>query len=296
LRFPSIALLLFVDIIFCVTKTSISEGYGTQNIMSLSKQETEFLTTFSASGKRVFTYQQATDYWQSKVAATNVLGRLVRKGWLQRLERGLYMIIPLEAGPERFWSENALVLASNLVSPGAVAYWSALRFWNMTEQIPRVQFIQTTKRKRSLTIQGVEFQFIHVAERYFFGISTRKIEDIPIIVTDREKTIIDAASRPELSGGIIQLAQAMKSSVNSVDWEKLDHYLVQWGGGVVAKRLGYLVETLSLSIPARVSTINHWQSMISKGISLLEPGSGQSGPVVTRWQLQINVPLESQEQ
>jgi predicted transcriptional regulator of viral defense system len=166
----------------------------------------------------------------------------------------------------------------------------------MTEQIPRIQFIQTTKRKRSLTIQGVEFQFINIAERYFFGISTRKIEDIPITVTDREKTIIDAASRPELSGGIFQLAQALKSSVNFIDWEKLNRYLVQWGGGVVAKRLGYLVETLSLPIPDRVSTINHWQTMISKGISQLEPGSGRSGPVFTRWQLQINVPVEFHEQ
>lgn len=261
--------------------------------MSLSKKETEFLTTFSASGKRVFTYQQVADFWQSKVAATNTLGRLVRKGWLQRLERGLYMIIPLEAGPERLWSENAFVLASSLISPGAVAYWSALRFWNMTEQIPRIQFIQTTKRKRALTIQGVEFQFINIAERYFFGISTRIIDDNPITMTDREKTIIDAASRPELCGGIIQLAQAMESSVNSIDWKKLNRYLIQWGGGVVAKRLGYLVETLSLQIPDRDSTINHWQSMISKGISQLEPGSGRSGPVVTRWQLQINILLES---
>lgn len=263
--------------------------------MSLSKQETEFLTTFSASGMRVFTYQQAADYWQSKVAATNTLGRLVQKGWLQRLERGLYMIIPLEAGPERLWSENSLVLGSSLISPGAVAYWSALRFWNMTEQIPRVQFIQTTKRKKAITIQGVEFKFIHVAERYYFGISTRKIEDTPITVTDREKTIIDSASRLDLSGGIIQLAQAMKSSLNSIDWEKLDRYLVQWGGGVVAKRLGYLVETLSLPIPDRDAKLTHWQAMISKGVSQLEPGSGRTGPVITRWQLQINVHLESQE-
>lgn len=263
--------------------------------MSLSKQEAEFLTTFSAYGKRVFTYQHAADYWQSKVAATNTLGRLVQKGWLQRLERGLYMIIPLEAGPERLWSENALVLGSSLISPGAVAYWSALRFWNMTEQIPRVQFIQTTKRKKAITIQGVEFKFIHVAERYYFGISTRKIEDIPITVTDREKTIIDSASRLDLSGGIIQLAQAVKSSLNSIDWEKLDRYLVQWGGGVVAKRLGYLVETLSLSIPDRDAKLTHWQEMISKGVSQLEPGSGRTGPVITRWQLQINVPLEFQE-
>lgn len=263
--------------------------------MSLSKQETEFLTTFSASGKRVFSFQQAVEFWQSKVAATNSLGRLVRKGWLQRLQRGLYMIIPLEAGPERLWSENAFILASNLISPGAVAYWSALRFWNMTEQVPQVQFIQTTKRKKAIIIQGVKFQFIHVAERYFFGFSSRKIEDFSITVTDREKTIIDAASRPDLSGGIIQLTQAMKTSINSIDWEKLERYLIQWGGGVVAKRLGYLIEALSLPIPQRETKINFLQSMISKGISPLEPGAGRTGPVITRWQLQINVPIESQE-
>ncbi|MDX9864545.1 MAG: type IV toxin-antitoxin system AbiEi family antitoxin domain-containing protein [Anaerolineaceae bacterium] len=261
--------------------------------MSLSKAETDFLTTFSSAGKRVFTYQQAVAYWQSKVAATNTLGRLVRKGWLQRLERGLYMIIPLEAGPKRLWSENALLLAGHLISPGAVAYWSALRFWNMTEQIPQIQFIQTTKRKRPLTIQGTEFQFIHVVERYFFGNVTRKIEDTFIMVTDREKTLIDAASRPDLSGGIVQLAQAMKSSMNSIDWNKVEQYLEQWGGGVVAKRLGYLAETLSLPIPDVDSKINRWQNMISKGISQLEPGSGRTGPVITRWQLQINVPIES---
>jgi predicted transcriptional regulator of viral defense system len=261
--------------------------------MSLSKQEAEFLTTFSSSGKRVFTYQQAVDYWHSKVAATNTLGRLVRKGWLQRLERGLYMIIPLEAGPERLWSENSFVLASYLISPGAVAYWSALRFWNMTEQIPRVQFIQTTKRKKAITILGLEYKFIHVAERYYFGISTRSMDDMSITVTDREKTLIDSASRLDLCGGIIQLAQAMKSSLNSIDWEKLDHYLAQWGGGVVAKRLGYLVETLSLPIPYRDTKLSHWQAMISKGVSQLEPGSVQTGPINTRWQIQINVPLES---
>ena len=262
--------------------------------MSLSKQEAEFLTTFSASGKRIFTYPQAAEYWRSRTAATNSLGRLVRKGWLQRLERGLYMIIPLEAGPERLWAENAFVLASNLISPGAVAYWSALRFWNMTEQVPQVHFIQTTKRKKAVTLQGVQFRFITVSEPRYFGICTRKVDDFPITVTDREKTILDAASRPELSGGILQLAQAMRASADLLDWEKLSGYLTQWGGGVVAKRLGYLLETLRLPIPAREATLQHWQSMISSGISPLEPGSGRTGAVVSRWQLQINIPFEAQ--
>jgi predicted transcriptional regulator of viral defense system len=205
------------------------------------------------------------------------------------------MIIPLEAGPERLWTENAYVVASRLISPGAIAFWSALRFWNMTEQIPRVQFIETTKRKNSVSIQGVDYRFICVARNHFFGTLTRTMDGFPITVTDREKTIIDAASRPDLSGGILQLAQAMKSNPTTIDWEKLDQYLLQWGGGVVAKRIGYLVEVLSIPLPGqRAARLNRWQQMVSKGISQLEPGLNRTGPIVTRWQIQVNIPIETE--
>ncbi len=29
-----------------------------------------------------------------------------------------------------------------------VAYWSALDYWNLTEQVPRVTYVQTTARAR----------------------------------------------------------------------------------------------------------------------------------------------------
>lgn len=35
----------------------------------------------------------------------NLLHRLATKHWLQRLERGKYRLIPLEAGPEAQWAE-----------------------------------------------------------------------------------------------------------------------------------------------------------------------------------------------
>lgn len=277
--------------IVCVTNPLDMQGIVTRNNMSLSKSESEFLATFSSQGKTIFTFSDALEFWKTSDATTNALGRLVRNRWLFRLENGLYMIIPLEAGPEREWSENALIIASHLVSPGAVAYWSALRFWNMTEQLPRVQFIQTTKRKRSLSIQGVDYRFVTVSEKRFFGLVSRQIEGQSIKVTDREKTLIDAADRPELSGGVVQLAEGMSTASSQIDWEQLTDYLKKWGGGAVAKRLGYVLEFLGLPIPNRDQILSQWQPMISKGISPLEPGSPKTGPTLVRWQLQLNVPL-----
>ena len=52
--------------------------------MSLSKQESEFLATLSVKGKNIFTFQEALGFWETPEAATNSLGRLVRKRWLFR--------------------------------------------------------------------------------------------------------------------------------------------------------------------------------------------------------------------
>lgn len=278
------------DMTFYVTIPLLPQGFVTRNSMSLSKQEAEFLATFSAKGKTIFTFLDPLEFWETQDAATKSLDRLVRKHWLFRLENGLFMVISLEAGPECEWSKNALIIASYLVSPGAIAHGSAMRLWNMTEQLPCVQFFQTTKRKRSLSIQGISYRFVTVSEKHFFGMVSKQNEGQTIVVTDREKALIVAADRPYLSGGMIQLVEGMPTSSSHIDWEKLTGYLEKWGGGSVAKRLGYLLEVLALPISNRDIVVSKWKTMISKGISTLDSWSPKVGPTIVRWKLQINFP------
>lgn len=269
----------------------------TRTIRALSAREAEFLSRLAADGQTIFSTAQARTFWGSAEYTTNILNRLAHKGWLRRLQRAAYMVIPLEAGPERAWSESALVIAPHLIQPAAVAYWSALHYWNMTEQAPRVVLVQSTRRKRPVQVLGIHFRFVTVGTERFFGIAQRSLDGKPIYVTDREKTLLDAAARPDLSGGILQLAQALRTTsvdrfaalTTGLDWTRLDDYLARWGGGAAVKRLGYLVDLLSLPIPDRDFRLERWQGMLSKGISPLEPGAGISGPVVTRWRVQVNV-------
>ncbi len=261
------------------------------NIKSLSAQEAEFLSNLAADENTIFTTAQAQEYWGEPAYTANILSRLVRKGWLRRLERGVYMLLPLAAGPERVWSESGLTIAARLVQPAAVAYWSAMHYWQMTEQIPRTVFVQSTRRKRALEVAGIHFQFVTVREARFFGVVQHTVGGKPMCVTDREKTLLDAAARPDLSGGILQLVQALQAARTDINWDQLDEYLTRWGGGVVVKRLGYLIETLALPLPGRETRLKRWQGMLTQGISLLEPGAGKQGATVTRWRTQVNVDL-----
>ena len=262
-----------------------------RNITELGPREAEFLSRLAGEGRTIFTVEQARRFWGNAAYTTNVLQRLEGKGWLRRLERGTYLIVPLEAGPARDWSESALVIAPHLIQPAAIAYWSAFHYWNMTEQIPRTVFVQSTRRKhrRQIEVLGIPFRFVTVTETKFFGVIQHTLGGKPLYVTDREKTLLDGADRPDLSGGIGQLAQALRTTWADVDWQRLDEYLVRWGTGSLTKRIGYLVETLELPLLNREERLARWRSSLSSGIALLEPRSGSTGRIVTRWRLRVNV-------
>jgi len=264
----------------------------TQTIATLGSKAAAFLTTFAAQGKMIFTSAQAGEFLGESAHTARTLARLEKGGWLYRLERGVYMIIPLEAGPERAWTESALVIAPHLIQPAAIAYWSALHYWQLTEQVPGTIFVQSTARKRQSekTILGMTFRFITVVEAKFFGVMQRTLNGQALYVTDREKTLVDVADHPELSGGSLQLAQALQVAQPSLDWPRLDDYLQRWPNTAPLKRLGYLVETLPLSLPDRAERLARWQGALSPGIVALEPGAAtETGRIVTRWQLRVNV-------
>jgi predicted transcriptional regulator of viral defense system len=271
-----------------------------QSIMNtntrLGHQERLFLTSIAAEGKRIIHFADALPYWTSAHQTRKALSRLERKGWLRRLERGLYLLIPLEAGPDGKWSEDPLVIANQLVPDGATAYWSALHYWNMTEQVPRTVFVQTVARRNTpySEILGVRYKFVTIKQNRFFGILSQTVDGMAFNITDREKTIVDSLARPDLSGGIMLLADSL-GSVNGVDWHKLDNYLERFGSGAVYKRLGYLIEHLDVYIPNRHHLLTGWLGRLTHGIAWLEPGGDRTGPVKTRWRIRVNVKgLESE--
>jgi predicted transcriptional regulator of viral defense system len=262
-------------------------------ITGLSQREAEFLSRLAADGQTVFRSSEVLHFWSDPAIARRTLSRLCRGGWLKRIERGLYVLVPLDAGPERVWAEDALVIAARLVEPSAVAYWSALHYWNFTEQVPRTVFVQSPRRKlqASLTRDGVHYQLVSLQAERFFGITQSQVGGRMIQVTDREKTILDAADRPDLAGGVRQLAQALCRGWTKLDWVRFDQYLARFGSGALYKRLGYLIEVLDLPIPDRRCRLVAWQESLTTGIALLDPSERAAGPVRLRWRVRDNIDL-----
>lgn len=256
----------------------------------------DLVRSLSAAGKHVFTADDARKYFPENTALWLALTRLQKAGWIKRLKRGVYLIVPLEAGVEKQWTEDAFVIGCSLAQPAAVAYWSAMRHWNWTTQIPQTVFVQTIQRKSVYvrTVLGVTYRFIPVVPQKYFGIRRERIGAKMFSVTDREKTLLDILDRPDLSGGMPEVLGALSTAVAEVEWDGLDAYLKKFPNRTVVKRLGVLVDTMGVSIPNRELRLRRWRRMVSEGIALLDPGGRRTaGRIQTAWGVRVNLPLRS---
>src|SRR4030043_2268750 len=177
----------------------------TNNVRTLGKAGSDLLTEITRQGKRIFTYEDAVKaYGSSNRRLRELLSTLVKRGWLQRIEKGKYLILPFEAGREREWTEHEFIIASYLIEPYYIGFRSALNYFGYTEQVSRTVFIASTRRKlkSSLEISGVTYRFVYMPDRRFFGAKEITLDGYRVNISEREKTIVDCLNRLDYCGGV----------------------------------------------------------------------------------------------
>ena len=209
-----------------------------------------------------------------------VLYRLQQSGAIERIEKGKYLIIPLGAEKGKY-TLHEFVIGSLLVEPYSIAYWSALNYYGLTEQIPTTVFIQTITRKFNTNpkVFGVQYKITKVKKEKVFGIIKEWIEETQINITDKEKTIIDCLDKPQYCGGIIEVAKALKN--NKFNRKKLEDYAQRIGNSGVLRRLGYLCELLNIKI--------NLPKLNTRNYLLLDPTMPEKGSKSAKWRLIINL-------
>jgi len=261
---------------------------------TLSASLARVLSELAARGQPIFDMDDFVEVLGAdRVRAKKLLYQLRQSGWVSRTGRGKYSIIPLEAGPEGFWSEDAFVIACHLAQPSSVAYWSACHYWDWTEQTPRTVFVQTTMRKASTArdVPQLSYRFVQVRLHKFFGHVERTTTRGRFTITDQEKTLVDAVDHPQHCGGIRLVAAMLPEATSSLDWEKVDSYLQQLNSGAVYKRLGFLVELLGpkVELTGRDKRLLRWRRRLTGGYAPLDPGGLAAGNLNSRWRLRLNV-------
>lgn len=263
-----------------------------RDIRTLGDAEARLLLILASQDKQVFTTADAqAALGGARHRVNKMLTRLSDKRWVLRLRRGLYLILPFEAGVEGTYTVHPFRIVPHLATPYAIAYWTALLHYGYTEQIPGIIFVATTSGRASATLTieelGLTYRFVTLAPYKFFGHHRIWIEGQEITVTDRAKTVVDCLDHPEHCGGIVEAAKGLYESLTKGDVSPplLSEYAGRMQNRAIFKRLGYLTELLGLPVGVE---IERWQAALSAGYSRLDPLAGDHGPYNSRWQLRLN--------
>lgn len=226
-------------------------------------------------------------------SASMLLASLTRRGWLARARRGLYLILPLEAGERGPHAvEDPWVLAIELYAPCYIGGWSAAEHWGFTEQIFRPTFVATAAgiRTTKQIILSAEFHLARVPLRRVEAVTLEWRGAVKVPVSDRETTIADALANPAWVGGIRHLADLVAAYRASANWDpaKLTRCLQSRGSGAAYKRLGLITEVL---FPDEAQLIATCRKHRTSGNIKLDPAVRTRGRLSKRWGLWVNVTL-----
>jgi predicted transcriptional regulator of viral defense system len=222
-------------------------------------------------------------------SARNLMVGLVNRGLATRLKPGLFILVPFELGREREYLGNPYVVARELADTPEyfVSHASAMDLHQMVTQPQLAVFVTSPKAIRPRTVLGTEFRFVRCKPKDMFGIVelwATKTERVR--VSDFERTVIDGLKQPEHCGGLTEVAKGFWMRRDAIVMTKLVDYALRLGVGAVVRRLGFLLETFGMDVPAELERL---RVELTSTYALLDPLMPAEGPYQARWRLRVNV-------
>lgn len=264
--------------------------YTTKNLEGLGRTDRERIGAIIRGTKGTVSVGEAGKILGvSSVDAAKMLARWAKKGWFARLQRGLYLPIPLESQTPEVALEDSWLVAERLYAPCYIGGWSAAEYWGLTEQIFRTVVVMTKQkpRDRRPTIKGTNFMLRTVSAKAMFGLKSVWRGQIKVSVSDPTRTILDMLDDPTLGGGIRfttdMLTNYLRSEERDVDVGLLLDYAQRLGNGAVFKRLGFLLERVA---PEQTYQIEACRSKLTTGNAKLDPKLNAER-LITRWRLWV---------
>jgi len=117
----------------------------------------------------------------------NYLHRLYKRGLLERVGRGLYMLPDVEVT-----ASHTLAEVSKRAPQAVICLLSALRFHGLTTQAPFEIWLAIGNKARQPKINNLPCRFVRFSDKSLHaGVEIHDIEGVPVKIYDPAKTVAD---------------------------------------------------------------------------------------------------------
>lgn len=193
----------------------------------------------------------------------------------------------------------------------AVSDFSALVFHGLTDELPKAltamapldgagdllpldteprdwEGLPMVRGRTPDRILGRPIHWRKVKPERYFGLGVYQPHGYPVRVTMPERTLLDALQHPDRAGGIGSVLRAWWLARDTLDLDRLVHYVERFDIALLQQRVGFILEELGLSHPVLAA----WQKAAQRGgSSKLVSALPYSPEFSERWSLSLNAPV-----
>jgi predicted transcriptional regulator of viral defense system len=186
-------------------------------------------------------------------------------GWLVRIRRGLYLIVT-DLSARGTGNLSNLIISNALNSRSYISFARALNWHGMFDQLTKTVDAITPVRPRSYQFQSMEFRFLEVAEKLFFGFTEQRLDGKIVNIGEIEKVILDYLFLRRNEVTISMIVEKLREYQNKFDFAKMIGYSKEYNI-TVQRNLGFLLDTIGVSCEA----LHEMARSNRKGFSKMHP-------------------------
>lgn len=223
--------------------------------------------------------------------ARKMIADLMEEGWLVRVGKGLYQLLPARTGLNAFPMGDKFVVGCQAFPGSFIAFGSAAEYHGLTTQVFPKMILANLKKNGLEKLGNLRLQLIKINTENYVGFE--QLNRGPNVqMATKERTIIDCINRPDLSGGISDIKEILERGRKQIDTEKLIDYLASYNSKSLITKVGYLLEYFDYDLNEK--TISKLRSQ-SQGVkaylfSHRLAGSKSNHGYSKVWGLTINAP------
>jgi len=253
----------------------------------LGPKETEVISRLSYEKLSIVTTEQFDKMFAFNVGLRKqIFFRLKRKGILKSITKGIYYYSPLEAGPSGS-RINEYRIPPLLFPKGNyyVGYSTMYNYYGFTDQLFQTVYVLNTSYQSEREISGVPFKFVKILPERVFGLVKIKIRDSEVIVSDKERTLLDLLYFPEPIGGLKAAFDVVRAQAGKIEASKLAGYACRFSSLSLQKRIGYALESAGVSGAVLKPLL---RNVKKTSLSTLYGGKSRRGAINDKWRVIIN--------
>ncbi|MBI5554224.1 MAG: hypothetical protein HY920_00010 [Elusimicrobia bacterium] len=259
----------------------------------LGPKETEVIARLSYEKATIVTAGQLDEYFNFPPAErTQIIFRLKRKGILSAIKKGLYIFSPMESGPAgRNINEFLIVSALFPQNDYYVGYSSMYNYYGFIDQLYQTIFILNTTIQREKTIGSIRFKMIKVPVNRMYGLEKIQIGDAEVMVSDRERTLVDVVFYPDPVGGLKKALDVIRDQISSqkINQQKFIRYASIFPSISTRKRIGLTLDKCGVTDQELSPLL---ESLQGSSLTTLYKATSRKGRVNRKWGLIENAASE----